>query len=210
MKKMMFYLGFIALVLSSCANSYRDTSLYQLSGRQKAIVSVLPVINHAGPNDLCWDLSREFTDEIRKRIYESPTLYLLREGGSIEVAKLLSTPNPNSISASVFESLGTAEYVVVSEIIKQEEQPYGLEKEVDSSSIALRVRVLDIRNSTPKIILQEVLNQEFAVTQPCQNCDYEKVCWGTEAFRHTPMGMAHNRLVKELVTRTEAYIEASR
>ena len=76
-------------------------------------------------------------------------------------------------------------------------------------SLALRVRVIDVRHETPKVILQEVLDQDYVVSRAYMNCDYSKKPWGTEAFNYTPMGMAHNRLVRELVSRIEAYIGAA-
>jgi hypothetical protein len=74
----------------------------------------------------------------------------------------------------------------------------------------MRLRVLDIRNEQPKIILQEVLNHEHVVTRAYLNCDYEKSRWGTEAYERTPMGIAHSRIVRELVSRVEGYVGASK
>ncbi|MCH9625071.1 MAG: hypothetical protein S4CHLAM123_02380 [Chlamydiales bacterium] len=219
MKRLIFALAIAACTLSGCARNYRDTTLYQLSGRQKAIVAVLPVIDRSNQTQVNWDLSREFTDEIRNKVYDSQTLYLLREGGSIEIAKLLSAPNPNAIPAMAKESLGAAQFVVLSEILEQKEMPYGVGSDTNHPvrgeigsvlSLSMRVRIVDVRDATPRVILQEVLDQEYAIARPYLHCDYEKMGWGTHSFNNTPMGIAHNRLVQELVSRTEAYIEAAR
>lgn len=66
MRSLILSLGIVALLCGGCARNYRDTTLYQLSGRQKPIVAVLPVIDNTSANNLRWDLSRELTDEIRK------------------------------------------------------------------------------------------------------------------------------------------------
>ena len=219
MRGLFLFLGVAALICGGCARQYRDTTLYQLSGRQKPIVAVLPVINYVADDELKWDLSRELTDEIRKRVYDSKRIYLLRENGSMEIAKALSTPNPNAIPYSALSGLGAAGFAVVAELIEQEEQSYGVAKaSMDDSvrseigavlSLALRVRVIDVRHETPKIILQEVLDQDFVIARAYMRADYEKNPWGTEAYNRTPMGLAHGRLVRELVARIEAYIEAS-
>ena len=91
MKSLILSLGIVTLLCGGCARNYRDTTLYQLSGRQKPIVAVLPVIDNASENNLKWDLSRELTDEIRKKVYDSKKIYLLRDGGNSEIAYLLST-----------------------------------------------------------------------------------------------------------------------
>jgi hypothetical protein len=219
MRSLILVLSSAALLCGGCGRNYRDTTLYQLSGKQKPIVAVLPVIDNTPKNDLRWDLSRELTDEIRKRVYDSKKIYLLREGGNLEIARLLSTPNPQAISPVAIESLGAAEFAVVAEIIEQEEERFGvghravahpIRSEVGAVlSLALRVRVIDMRHEIPKVILQEVVNHDFVISRAYMSCDYSRMPWGTEAFTHTPMGMAHNHLVREIVARIEAYIEAS-
>lgn len=219
MRRIFLFLGAAALLCGGCARQYRDTTLYQYSGRQKPIVAVLPVINYIDDTDLKWDLSKELTDEIRKRVYDSKRIYLLRDGGTMEIAQALSTPNPLAIPDSVLANLGAAEFAVVAEIIEQEEKPYGLSRasaddpvrsEVGAVlTLALRVRVVDVRHEKPKIILQEVLDHDFVIARAYLKCDYEKMPWGTEAYSRTPMGMAHARLVRDMVARVEAYIDAA-
>ena len=210
MKRLILAIAAAALVCGGCVRPYGDTSLYQTSGRHKAVVAVLPVINQTSMTNIPWDLSQELTEEIRKKVYESKRIYLHREPTSLEVAQLLSVPNPQSISSRAAESLGDAEYAIVTEVIEQKEKAFKARSELGAIlTFALRVRVLDLRQSTPKVILQEVLDKDYVVAKPYMHCDYEKMGWGTEAFNYTPMGMAHSRLVRELVSRAEAYIEAS-
>lgn len=220
MKYYLLVISVVAAMCTSCNFSTRDTTLYQQSGRQKAIVAVLPVINQLQSDDLSWDLSQEFTDEIRQHVYVSPTLYLLRNQGSLEVAQALSAPLLSDIPRATVRSLGAAEFVVVAELIEQNESKYGLdsvsERRVlknDAGAVldlAMRLRVLDMRGDTPKIILQEILNNKHVVARAYMNNDYSKTPWGTEAFQCTPLGLAHSRMVREIVARVESYIEASR
>jgi len=220
MARFLVYFGILASICASCAPTYRDTSLYQRSGRQKAIVAVLPVINSATDAEVTWDLSREFTDEIRNRVYDSPKVYLLRDHGSREVAERLNIPNPAMIPVSQVKDLGAAEYAVVTELVEQKESPYGSRSTADDHplkgndgyvlNISMRVRVIDLRHDQPKVILQEVMNNEHVIAHAYMSCDYSKTPWGTEAFQRTPLGLAHSKIVRELVARVESYIEASR
>lgn len=210
MKRLILAIAAAALVCGGCVRHYGDTSLYQTSGRQKAVVAVLPVINHNVITNIPWDLSHELTAEICRKVYESNRIYLHREPTSLEVAQLLSVPNPQAISRTATESLGDAEYAIVTEVIEQNEKAFRARSEQGAIlTFALRVRVLDLRHSTPRVILQEVLDKDYVIARPYMYCDYEKMAWGTEAFNYTPMGMAHSRLVRQLVGRVEAYIEAS-
>ncbi len=211
MGRFLTYLGVIAALATSCVPTCRDTTLYQRSGRQKAIVAVLPVINTVGEGGLTWDLSREFTDEVRKRIYNSQVAYLLRDHGSLEIAEKLNTPCPSEISASQASNLGAAEFALVMELIEQDEMPLrSSENGPTLLSVAMRVRVIDLRHDQPKVILQEIVRKEREIARAYMACDYTKTPWGSEPFQRTPLGVVHQQLVRELVTRTEGYIEAAR
>jgi len=74
----------------------------------------------------------------------------------------------------------------------------------------MRVRVVDIRPETPRVLLQEILTHDRHISRAYLNSNYSKMPWGTAAFRRSPMGLAHDRLVNELVARVEGYIEVSR
>ncbi len=219
MTRMMIFLTVCSAFFVSCMGNNRDTTLYHRSGRAKPIVAVLPVINSAAESFVGWDESREMTEEIRKRVFTSPKLYLLREGGSLALAKQLNVPNPTVLSKEPLDSLGAAEFVVVAELVDEKETRYGqgpgaekpyLEEVGGMISLAMRVRVLDVRQDKPKVILQEMLNHEQVVGRPYLKCDYEKASWGTEAYLRTPLGIAHNKMVRELVARIEGYVGASK
>ncbi len=220
MGRVFMYFGLLAALTASCAPCCRDTTLYQSSGKQKAIVAVLPVIDHSGCGDVSWNLSREFTDEIRNRVYDSTKVYLLRDHGSQALAEKLNTPNPAHISEVEIQNLGAAEFVVVAELIDQKEIPYTAKKTPEKYpfkgeassvlSVDMRVRVIDIRHGRPKVVLQEVVNQEHIIVPSYMSSDYTKTPWGTEAFTRTPMGLTHNKIVREVVSRVENYIDATR
>lgn len=214
MKRLLFAALLTTTLFSGCSRNYRDTSLYQRTGQVKPIVTVMPVIDNTGVNHLTWDFSREMTDEIRKRIFDSTKLYLLREGGSIEFAKELNDPNPMSLPLDVREQLGAAEFVIVSEFIDQHETPYGLQRpghEQTGSviSLAMRVRVIDLRKDKPKVVLQEIIDHDHLVAKPYLKTDYTRYPWGTEVYESTPYGLAHSRVVRELVAHVENYIVAA-
>ncbi|MCH9609880.1 MAG: hypothetical protein S4CHLAM45_13940 [Chlamydiales bacterium] len=215
MRRFLFASIIAMSVCSSCARSYRDTSLYQKTGQVKPIVSVMPVINSSKVHDLTWNLSKEFTDEIRKRVFDSSKLYLLREGGAVEYVKELNDPNPVNLPVDAKEQLGAAEYVIVAEFLDQHETPYGLANRPNLEhvgsvlSLAMRVRVIDLRKEKPRVILQEVIDYDHIVAKPYLNTDYTKVAWGTDPFEQTPLGLAHSKIVRDLVAHAESYIVAA-
>lgn len=220
MGRLFIVLAACAAFCAGCVGQNRDTTLYHRSGCAKPIVAVLPVINNASEKLVNWDVSREMTEEIRRRVFTSQKLYLLRESGSRELAEQLSVPNPVELAKIPSLKMGAAEFIVLAEVIDEKETPYGipgashdkphLEEVGAVLSMAMRVRVLDVRGDQPRIILQEVLNHEQNVSRAYLNCNYEKASWGTEAYERTPIGMAHNKIARELVARIEGYIGASK
>ncbi len=215
MRSILLTIALLSL-LTGCSRSCRDTSLYQRTGQIKPIVTVMPVINSAADRSVPWDYSREFTDEIRKRMFDSSKLYLLREGGSMEFAKELNIPNPEQLPIDAKDQLGATEFVVITEFLNQEEVPYGLtsarpylEEMGSVLSLAMRVRVVDVRKEQPKVILQDVIDYDHIIAKPYMKTDYVKASWGTEAFERTPLGAAHSKVVREVVAHVENYVIAA-
>ncbi|MCB1181366.1 MAG: hypothetical protein KDK55_05030 [Chlamydiia bacterium] len=201
-----------------CAGPYRDTCIYQDSGKTKPIVVVLPVIlSSSVENDerICWDLAEEFSEQIRWRIFDSSRLYLLRDMGDASVARSLNIKNLNALNHLHIEGVGAAEFVVCTELVKHEETPYKIGKatlEEAGAVLALdfRIRVIDIRGEHPKVILQELIHHDHFIARSYLHSDYTRSVWGTEAFERTPMGMAHSRMAREIVSRVESYIQIAK
>ncbi len=211
---------FIAVsgLLLSCAGPYRDTCLFQRSGGIKPIVAVLPVLTSSqNENETClsWDLSEELTEQIRKRFCESPRIYLLEGTGTKQLAKELNNNNLKALRELYVDNVGASQFVVVTELVRQEETPCkvgGAEAGEAGALLALdfRVRLLDVRSKNPRIVYQELLHHDHFIPRAYLYCDYEKAAWGTESFERTPLGMAHSRLAREVVARVESYIQAAR
>ena len=203
------------LLCVGCANTCCDTSLYEKTGQMKPIVVVLPVIDRTAKVELPWNLAQEMTEEIRKRVYDSSRVYLLREGGTLEIAKTLSCPNPHKISPVALKDFGASEFLVIVEVVDQQLTPYGLSTQRAEEtgavlSVKMRVRVIDRRNPEPRVVLQELLEYDHIVARPYLNTDYQKTQWGMDQFHNTPMGLAHSKIVRELVSHIEGYIVAAK
>lgn len=212
-------LALSALACISCGRHYGDATPFQSSGGAKPIVAVLPVIDNSKIDSLHWDISQEMTERINTRIVDSSRLYLLREQKDKALAEALNNPNPKAINASAIRNLGDADYAIVTELVEQKVLPNAHPKVAarphlaNSSAtlhIAMRVRVLDVRSETPKVILQEILCEDYEIARPYLFVDYTKNGWGEQSYERTPMGLAHSKIVRDLVAHTEGYIGAHR
>lgn len=204
---------FVALMCVMAVGYSSDSTLYQRNGHSKPIIAVMPVIDHSETKGLNWELSHEFTTEILSRIFDSHKLYLLREESSFELAVRLNTVNPMHLPMKLPERYGSAEYVLVTEVIEHcctPELGCITQEKIGSASLALRVRVIHMRHDHPEVILQEIVSHDQAIARPYLMCDYKKNAWGTKAFEHTPLGQMHRKAISEVVARVENYVGAQR
>lgn len=216
MQRLFLFCALALLTFTSCAPQRCDTTIYQRSGRVKPIVAVLPVIDSTGEFSHSWDLAHELTDDMRRKVFDSASLYLYREGIDQEYAYRFNEAIPTNFPVSILKSIGDAQFVVVTELVNHEVQPcenshipYSNIHTGEKAAILaqdLRIRVLDVRGDTPHIVLQELLHHDHYIAQPYLNTDYVRNSWGTEAYENTPMGLAHARLIREAVSRIESYV----
>lgn len=213
------------LALASCAPRCNDTTLYQSNGRQKPIVAVLPVIDsrvdqykNQEARGITWNISQELTDQIRNKIADSSQIYLLKYQGNEEIAKQLNTLDNRQLANTFSKGINGAEFVVVTELVNEEERKYTVDRfdprHTSKGEIAeilcsdFRLRVYDMRGAKPKVVLQEMFHGSHFIPRPEAGFDYSKSKYGSSSFLRTPMGQAHNKLTREVVTRVEAYIQA--
>lgn len=205
-------------LIVGCRGPYRDTCLYQRTGGTKPIVALLPVLTSSemeAISDISWDISQELTEEIRRRFFDSSRLYLLEGTGNKQLAKELNNNNLKVLSDLRIENVGASQFVVVTELVNEKVTPYrvGANEIGDAGAqleLDLRLRVIDVREKSPKVVFQELLHHNHFIPRAYLHCDYEKAAWGTETYERTPLGMAHAQLAREVVSRVEIYIQTMR
>ncbi len=129
--------------------------------------------------------------------------------------KLSTTQNPFSSDLSwVKEAYPTQEFVVFIELIQHENVPVkGYQGQqmapLDVSSnlqMAARLRVIDNRGASPKIILQEIVKDSYYTPKTILRTDYNRISWGSEEYRSSPMALAHAELAKSISARIHDYV----
>lgn len=218
MKKVVLGVLFLGcmVVLGGCASHYRDTALFYRDGRAKPLVAVLPVINSAGAQKVAWDVCEELTEGLRHQITDSSKIYLVDTAASVRCAETLNAPRLEQFPAGIKEGLSPAEFVIVAELLNQQQMPYGLQKAPSKKAhlkqvgadlaLSMRIRVIDLRGDAPTVVLQEVVTENYDVAKAYLHTDYKRMAWGTPAYKCTPMGMAHAKLISEVIAHAEGYI----
>lgn len=69
-------------------------------------------------------------------------------------------------------------------------------------SLFVHLEILDLRTEGPRIILQEVLSSSVHFTQEQPTL----INWDSPVFRLSPLGLAHQKLSREIATRIEDYV----
>ncbi len=207
----------ISLILGGCyKNGDHLTIFSEARASNRPIVSFVPVIDNS-KSDLNWNVSQELTKAIRERLTQKNQVYMIgQQPVEAQAEKALSAHDPFDIdTAWVRRSFPENEFVVFMELMEHNEVPVMTKDPQDSPALltmSVRVRVIDVREKTPKVVLQEIVQQSHHVPRQFTKANFSQVpqasqvSWGDEAFDVSPLGIAHDQLCKELATRVEDYI----
>lgn len=215
-----FFLLLAAILFVSCQHKQPNTQVtkYHDDGRAKPVVTLVPVLDSSN-SEIPWNISEEFSANIKHRIANQGNIYLYEQK-----AQLSSEKNPfgsNNLSW-VRPSFRPSEFVVFLELIEHESIPIAntikdpskiseTRKDAVNLNISMRIRIMDIREETPKIVLQELIKDSYYLANNIiDRVDYNFTQWGSEEYNITPMGIAHSQFAKHVIERINDYIMLSK
>jgi hypothetical protein len=200
----------LGLIAASCNHSGIELTRYHEDGRAKPVVAVASMIDTTS-FDMPWSISEELTNMITRQIAQSKTIYVnLKDDFSF-------SENPFGADLSwVKREFPNQEFVVFLELVEHEAVPAVEGKKVPKNvspcefstnlKMAVRVRVVDARPSSPKVVLQEIVRDTYFIPKSILPTDYSQVVWGTPEYVNSPMGIAHRQLTDQIVSRVSDYI----
>lgn len=198
----------IGLIAFGCQRTqYSETTRYHEDGRAKPVVAVASMIDTSS-FDAPWSLSEELTSMIVRQIASSGQIYVK------EQEDFSSSENPfgNDLSWMKRE-FSSNEFVVFLELVEHGAVPASKQKknlppqEISTYlNMGVRLRVIDLRAATPKIVLQEMVRDNYFIPKTLLPTDYSVITWGTEEYKKSPMGIAHAQLVQDICSRVHDYI----
>jgi hypothetical protein len=204
----------LALVVCACSRTGGDLSRFHEDGRAKPAVAIMSVIDGTS-FDAPWSLSEELTSMIVQKVGQNGSIYVLAKGD------LGYADNPFGTDLSwIKREYPDDEFVVFCELVEHDNVPLSKGKKSSDVIIpfetamnlkmAVRVRVVDLRTSTPKIVLQEMVRNSYYIPKNIIPTDYSYIVWGTAEYSSTPMGLAHAELANEIATRVGEYIHLAK
>jgi len=205
-----------ALLLTAGCRGQRDgdeTAYQSKNLGQKPVVAIVPMMDHT-LNYLPWSLSEEFTLSIRHRLQQKDFFYLVDQQSVNEKTKQLSNgQNPFGKDLSWMKKFFFGnEFVVFMELIEHTEVPVRAQKLGSSSNtnaelnMTIRLEIVDLRESTPRVVLQELVQESHFIPKPFTQSNFTQVAWGMDGFNVSPMGIAHAQMIKEITLRIQDYI----
>jgi hypothetical protein len=198
-------------MMSGCQKKCSSCAVLEIPATTRPIVGVVPVIDHSH-SDLNWDVSQELSTALRQRLAQKNRLYLIgKEDAAAMGKKALASHDPFELDTDwVRKYFPQNEFVVFIELLQHNEIPIlssnNLQDAPAELNLSARVRVFDLRGPAPRIVLQEVVEQEHHIPRQFTKANFNQVPWGDETFDVSPLGIAHDMLCKEISSRVEDYI----
>lgn len=206
----------LTLLLGGCKDDNSSMALVEQPITTRPIVAVVPVLDRSR-HELAWNISQELTGALRQRLAQHDTLYLLSEDQVYAMTRKASVGgetgrDPFGVETSwVKKGYPQNEFVAFFELVDHREVPLvaqgGDSEEFPAElNLSMRVRVFDLRGATPKIVLEEIVQQSHHIPKQFTRNQFNQVPWGDEMFEISPLGIAHEKLCQELASRVEDYI----
>ncbi len=197
----------LALFFVGCSHNSDVAARYHEDGRAKPITSIVAMIDTTS-FDVPWSISDELTSMIVSEVGKSGKIFVLQKEDDV------FTENPFGQDLSwVKREFTDREFAVFMELVEHEITPVASSKketplqELSSNlQIAVRLRVIDIRGETPKIVLQEMVRSSYFIPKTMIPVNYNSTTWGSPEFSKSPMGVAHAQVVQEIASRVTDYI----
>lgn len=201
-------LASVLVVAGCCCKSKGDQTAtrYHEDGRAKPIAAVAAMIDTTS-FDAPWSIAEELTSSIVQSISGWNAIYIQSQ----DDFAIAENPFDNDLSWMKRE-FQNQEFAVFLELAEHELVPSTKQKHTHPQDTAhnlnmgIRIRVVDLRGSAPKIVLQEMVRDSYYIPKTLLPTDYNTTSWGSEEYRKTPMGIAHAQIAQEIATRINDYI----
>ncbi len=202
-----FSLLLLASLGCSCGRGGDEMSRFHDDGRAKPTVVVASMIDTSS-FDCAWNLSEELTSMVVRQLGGNGTVYVQAK----EDVSFIDNPFGTNLSWVKAQFPQSQEFAVFLELVKHETVPENkgnftsMQELSHNLNMAVRVRVIDLRGSFPKIVLQEMVRDSYYIPKTLLPTDYNQVVWGSDGYNQSPMGIAHAHLTDAIVARLNDYI----
>jgi len=202
------------LAVGCTKNANNQITRFHDDGRAKPSIVFTPVFDR-NDVELPWKLSDELTYSIQTRLARRDSVFIIPDRGMTSVEQHIQAgKNPFVGDYSwVKEAYDDGEFVVFLELVKhhvhEKESSKSLFSAITPSyalDMTMRIRVFDIRDKEPRIVLQELVTQTHMVPKHLAKTKFKNATWGRRAYNISPIGLAHGAMSREVAKRVEDYL----
>jgi Tfp pilus assembly protein PilP len=204
----------LILAAGSCSKNNTDLTRFHEDGRAKPAVTIASVMD-ATSFDASWSLSEELTSLIVQKVAQNSSVYVTSRD------EFGCTENPFGKELSwIKREFNDDQFVVFLELVEHENCPVAKGKKKPLEGIpfetsmnmksAVKMRLVDLRGSTPKIVLQEMIRDSYYIPKNTVPTDYRVATWGTNEYAGSPMSHAHSQLAQEIALRINEYVHLAK
>lgn len=213
----------ISVLAVSCSGPrYVDYFPYHDDGTPKPKVALMPIVVASSVEPT--SIGEEISEGIYYQLMNSGEFYVptLNEMGV--TASSFEEVNILAADISSIKCFANTDFLVGMEVIEHSlnnvDPGSQANFQVCSGSAAnrqlsmrVRIKIVDIRYSTPKIVLYEIFKTSYSLSQLKASLSQSKttgdqnlIAWGEPGYENTPFALAHDRLIKSLTARLEEVI----
>lgn len=161
-----------------------------------------------------WDLAKELTNSTYTELMQHGKLFLPTQA---TLQKQMAETNKSELLSThdlmPFLYFQPEHFVVVLDLIEHKIVPYhrGRIKPLYPAHVhpddavvlvmKVRLRVVDIRGGEPKVVRQEVVDSNHVIAK--QELAESMLLYGKDKYLQSALGMAHARLVRDIVEKIE-------
>ena len=214
MRKTFALIGMMVLFAACSRTQNEQVSRYHDDGREKPVVVVAPVYDRNNV-EMPWNLAEDLTFTIRNKMLKRNTMFLTSNDQAVSVETLLDEGKNPFVGETkwIGEKFQEGEFVAFIELIE-----HKIHERIPTKSIfeavtpaytleaKMRVRVFDLRGTSPELVLQEIIDQSHLIPTQIATMDFKHARWGRKTYGITPLGIAHSLLCKETAKRIEDYV----
>jgi hypothetical protein len=173
------------------------------------VIKVIDTSSHT----LKWDLAAEFTELLMENLFHHSKLYLTDDFHMIggEQLKQLHLSPYSEDMRWLLEMKSSSEFVLFIEILKHniessEAKGFNPLSHIKTLHLSLRVCVLDIRKQTPKVVLQEIITENYSIPFNFGSYEENSSLISKKSFAISPIGIAHKNILAKVSKEIEDYI----
>jgi hypothetical protein len=194
-------------LLAGCCQNDCEMTRYHEDGRAKPVALITPMIDTSS-FDAAWSISEELTQSIAGQVGATGTIFVHANDD------VSFTENPFSQNIGwVKREFPDQEFVVFLELVEHEavladpaKKDLPPQEQSTYLNMAVRMRIVDVRSATPKIVLQEMIKDNYFIPKALLPTNYNVATWGTDEYLDTGMKAAHDKMVGEISHRISDYI----